>query len=409
MDLAAKQEHWQKLSLSNTCDYCDRHLQAIHNDVSTVCARCLSDRDIKLRTCSGCTLRRYCSTECQKNDWPQHRQMCLSSQQQHELRKLHGPHIDARHAAFERFSKKSRGIFSFPAVWGMGIGTESDVSQSHILLIYVNVEEHITTTSKPEFRFLFREAHIMTESNIVSLFQSRYKKPIQFEAAQTNCVRIWLVDDGLPVGLDVTNCVVECVNMQAIRRQVWPDMQCDWPQMMSRCLAEGRELPPDEVVYCTQADDQRVVDNQKWLKKNGENILMVGLVAMGVQKNPKKLATECFVIKIDVQEETMPSPRFRRSVRHATVQTLEEIKKLYHYDLSGYGSGRHLMIQSLLVDPPRNSMRCIIVDNGLPFAKSIQLIAMAPEHFTHNYLKLSKRKVLGSDWLSSLKKLVDEK
>ncbi|KAF9021910.1 hypothetical protein BDP27DRAFT_1353629, partial [Rhodocollybia butyracea] len=107
------------LSLSNTCDCCDRHLRAIHAETVSICARCLPADTISGR-----------SAECQRNDWPKHRQMCLSSRQQGELRKLHGPHIEARHEAFERFSKKYRLGISFPAAWGMGIGTDSDVSRT---------------------------------------------------------------------------------------------------------------------------------------------------------------------------------------------------------------------------------------------------------------------------------------
>ncbi|KAF9074767.1 hypothetical protein BDP27DRAFT_1316810 [Rhodocollybia butyracea] len=235
MELTAKQQ--QNLSLRNTCDYCDRHLRAVH--VGGVCARCLP-ADINLRTCSACTMMRYCSEECQDNDWPKHRQICSSSRRQNEVRRLYGPHIEARHEAFKRFSKKYRSGISFPAAWGMGIGTDSDVSQTHILLIYVDVEEHIDNNTNPEFRYLLREARITTESDIISLFQSCFTRPIQFELAQVNCVRIWLVDDGLPSLPDVAHFVVECLEMEVIRSRVYSTAQCDWLELIRRYFADGK-------------------------------------------------------------------------------------------------------------------------------------------------------------------------
>ena len=46
------------------------------------CAKCLKNerklliQEKKLRVCGRCAKVRYCSTECQKNDWPQHKTVC---------------------------------------------------------------------------------------------------------------------------------------------------------------------------------------------------------------------------------------------------------------------------------------------------------------------------------------------
>ena len=36
--------------------------------------------NIGTKLCGGCKLQRYCSLECQKNNWPEHRRMCKSHQ-----------------------------------------------------------------------------------------------------------------------------------------------------------------------------------------------------------------------------------------------------------------------------------------------------------------------------------------
>lgn len=50
--------------------------------VDTLCHRCFSEtKDGKaLQRCSGCKVLRYCSTTCQKTDWPAHRQECKALQ-----------------------------------------------------------------------------------------------------------------------------------------------------------------------------------------------------------------------------------------------------------------------------------------------------------------------------------------
>ncbi|KAJ6539733.1 hypothetical protein B0H19DRAFT_371039 [Mycena capillaripes] len=40
------------------------------------CYRCKKPGDPKLRTCARCRIARYCSPECQKNDWPLHKGNC---------------------------------------------------------------------------------------------------------------------------------------------------------------------------------------------------------------------------------------------------------------------------------------------------------------------------------------------
>ena len=36
----------------------------------------LMDRDVVVKTCNGCGYVRYCSKDCQRNDWPEHKQYC---------------------------------------------------------------------------------------------------------------------------------------------------------------------------------------------------------------------------------------------------------------------------------------------------------------------------------------------
>lgn len=45
--------------------------------VGRECLNCWkTEQDIKLYGCARCRIAKYCSTECQKEDWPKHKQVC---------------------------------------------------------------------------------------------------------------------------------------------------------------------------------------------------------------------------------------------------------------------------------------------------------------------------------------------
>ena len=50
-------------------------------DSEVVCARCLKKgKGTELRRCAGCKSFSYCNKDCQRLDWPSHRQLCKSIQ-----------------------------------------------------------------------------------------------------------------------------------------------------------------------------------------------------------------------------------------------------------------------------------------------------------------------------------------
>jgi MYND finger len=50
----------------------------------STCTRCSrpESSSLPLKTCSGCRSALYCSTECQRSDWSEHKKACLGSDQQ---------------------------------------------------------------------------------------------------------------------------------------------------------------------------------------------------------------------------------------------------------------------------------------------------------------------------------------
>ncbi len=47
-----------------------------HLIVEDICNTCLEDENVDLKTCSRCHLMKYCSVQCQREDFPGHKKDC---------------------------------------------------------------------------------------------------------------------------------------------------------------------------------------------------------------------------------------------------------------------------------------------------------------------------------------------
>jgi hypothetical protein len=51
-----------------------------HQQEKKTCRTCLKERKLEMQKCSRCKKAYYCSTTCQKEDWPKHKMTCTQSQ-----------------------------------------------------------------------------------------------------------------------------------------------------------------------------------------------------------------------------------------------------------------------------------------------------------------------------------------
>ncbi|KAJ6624593.1 hypothetical protein B0H10DRAFT_2006676 [Mycena sp. CBHHK59/15] len=226
---------------ANTCQDCDKHLRVVHSGTPR-CDHCLPDDVSQLKTCAS-HLARYCNTRCQKNNWEAHRAHCQNTTQIIQLSRMLGPAAEARHLSFVDWCKHSDKQFAPSALWALGAGTDTDRTGTHLFVIYINVEETISTVGKKCFKRWVRTAKCASEAEVTQECAPKYSSRWKVPPAMPFCARILLVDDGLPNVVDMFDQIVDEVDIVKIRSEVFPGMECDWLPLLEDSVAAGDQLP----------------------------------------------------------------------------------------------------------------------------------------------------------------------
>ncbi|KAJ6576072.1 hypothetical protein DFH09DRAFT_1150324 [Mycena vulgaris] len=385
---------------ANTCEHCDKHLRVIHYGTPR-CDRCLPDETTEMKTCA-CHLARYCNAECQKNDWEGHRVACRIARNNAQRSRLLG--VEARHLSFVEWSKHSREQFVLPAVWALGAGTDADRTATHIFVIYIDVDEEISTTSKPRFKRRIRTAKCASEAEVRQEFAARYSSEWKILDPMPLCARIFFVDDGLPYGLETVNQMAEQIGVVQLRSQIFPGMKCDWLALLEDSVAAGKPIPPSEYIYrpnrTRTVDGLRYAHTEKWKQTYAHHFAFAASSALDVPRHPTRIVTHCFVLYVDV-EEKRPGVFGKITVRNAKMASLTELRPLFHCD-TVYGWGPTDMKAVLLSQP--NALRTLIIDDSLPYGRNIQVVAMdmskvSNPHTFYPYFP---------DWFAGIKRIVEK-
>ncbi|KAJ7359395.1 hypothetical protein DFH08DRAFT_410339 [Mycena albidolilacea] len=384
---------------ANTCGNCDKHLRVIHY-VTPRCHRCLPDETTELKTCE-CHLVRYCNAECQKNDWEAHRVACRIARESTEYSRSLG--VEARHLSFVDWCKHSREQFVFPALWALGAGTDADRTATHLFIIYIDVDEEISTTDKPRFKRRIKTAKCASEAEVRQEFAARYSSEWKVLDAMPLCARIFLVDDGLPYGLELVDQMAEGIGITELRSQVFPDMKCDWLALLEDSVAAGESIPPVEYIYRPNStrtvDGLRQAHTEKWKASYGHHFAFAASSALDVPQHPNRIVTHCFVVHIDV-EEKQPGVFGKTTIRTAKMASLAELRPLFLCDVQGRGS---TYMKEILFSQP-NVLRTLIIDDSLPYGRNIQVVAA-------DMSKVSDPRTFYpyfSDWFARIKGIVEK-
>ncbi|KAF8192363.1 hypothetical protein K438DRAFT_2135592 [Mycena galopus ATCC 62051] len=387
---------------ANTCQNCDKHLRVVHSGTPR-CDRCLPDDVSELKTCA-CHLARYCvsylpvftiffashiwpkNAQCQKNNWEAHRAHCQNATNMNQLSRIFGPAVEARHLSFVDWCKHSKKQTAPAALWALGAGSDADRTGTHLFVIYLNSENTISTIDKTRFKRRIRTAKCASEDEMTQeCANSGWKVP----PAMPFCARILLVDDGLPNVVLRFDQIVEGFDAVRIRSEVFPGMECDWLPLLEDSVAAGDQLPIHRYLHrpgsTPAVNELRYKHTDRWKKSHADQFAMAASSALDIPRHPKR---------IDVEEER-EGVFGRHTVRSAKMLSLAELHPLFHGDA-------HIMKFALFPQP--NILRTVIVDDSLPFGRSIQVLAIDISK-TFNPRTLYP---YYSDWLTRLKRIVEQ-
>ncbi|KAJ7920310.1 hypothetical protein B0H13DRAFT_2319650 [Mycena leptocephala] len=369
---------------ANTCQDCDKHLRVVHSGTPR-CDRCLPDDVSQLKSCA-CHLARYCvsnlpvftiflasdvwpkNARCQKNNWEVHRARCKNATQIIQLSRMLGPAAEARHLSFVDWCKHSRNQFAPSALWALGAGTDADKTGTHLFVIYIDVEEIISTVGKTRFKRRVRTAKCASEAEVTQECGRKYS------------------NDGYPNIVNMFDQIAEEVDVVKIRSEVFPGMECDWLPLLEDSVAAGEQLPIHRYIH--RPGTTPAVNELRY------QFAMAASSALNLPRHPKRIVTHSLVLYIDIEEERQ-GVFGKHTVRSAKIMSLAELRSLFHGDA-------YIMKDKLFPQP--NILRTVIVDDSLPFGHNIQVLG----------IDMSKSPNPGtlypyySDWLTRLKSIVEQ-
>ncbi|KAK7033506.1 hypothetical protein VNI00_012727 [Paramarasmius palmivorus] len=335
----------------NSCNSCQRHPQHNHGDNGQVCERCFPSQDtIKLRICAACSTVKYCSTECQKKHWPAHKEACRTVQQSKKIRELLGSgYAEVRHEHLIQWTQAPQfyKAVSFPFSWALGVGTDTDLTETHVILVHVEVQERLTSDGKPNFIFTLKSATCISEEELRSSFEPRV---VEMEPRAGNSIRVWIEDESIARGIPWK--VGTYTNMSNLRTKIWPaPTQFKWFEHAQRVLA-GIQTDFVEGMYISENDETRAQDNIRWYNDNGEHIGRAGLLALEVKSKPSRASksvayfgwsimltfwgeTHCLAVYVRVDQQKTPEGEsvFRHTIERAEPMKMQEIEELFHCDV----------------------------------------------------------------------------
>ncbi|KAI0090082.1 hypothetical protein BDY19DRAFT_938332 [Irpex rosettiformis] len=135
----------------------------------TQCQMCGKDKEhfkIKLSVCTGCRIATYCSSKCQRDNWPAHKQLCLqrrkTNEQTADMDRTVKDHNPLTHplpseliAELRSFTQKFNPVIFQAGINIMHMGRHlwQDVWRELVLMIFLSRLPDIQENSRPWARF----------------------------------------------------------------------------------------------------------------------------------------------------------------------------------------------------------------------------------------------------------------
>ncbi|KAJ7077963.1 hypothetical protein C8R44DRAFT_992846 [Mycena epipterygia] len=252
-----------------------------------------------------------------------------------------GPAAEARHLSFVDWCKHSDKQFAPSALWALGAGTDADRTGTHLFVIYVDVEETISTAGKTRFKRRIRTAKCASEAEVTEECAHKYSSRWKVPPAMPLCARILLVDDGLPNIVNMFDHIAEGVDVVKIRSQVFPGIECDWLPLLEDSVAAGDPLPIHRYIHrpgsTPAVNELRYRHTDSWKLSHADQFAMAAASALNIPRHPQRIVTHSLVLHIDIEEEQQ-GVFGKHTVRSAKMMSLAELRPMFHDDAYMYCS-----------------------------------------------------------------------
>jgi hypothetical protein len=164
---------------------------------------------------------------------------------------------------------------------------------THLFIIYVDVDEEISTAGGPRFKRRIKTAKCASEAEVRQEFAARYSSKWKVLDAMPLCARIFLVDDGLPYGLEMVDQMAEGIGITELRSQVFPGMKCDWLALLEDSVAAGEPIPFVEYIYRPNStrtvDGLRHAHTERWKASYAHHFAFAASSALDVPQHPNRI------------------------------------------------------------------------------------------------------------------------
>ncbi|KAJ6491179.1 hypothetical protein C8R45DRAFT_1073731 [Mycena sanguinolenta] len=182
---------------------------------------------------------------------------------------------EARHLSFVDWCKHSKTQFASSALWALGASTNADRTGTHLFVIYIDVEERISTVGKTRFKRWVRTAKCASEAEVTQECAPKYSSSWEIPPAVPLCARILLVDDGLPNVLDIFDSIAEEVDV------------------VKDSVAAGDQLPIHRYIHrpgSTPAVNKvRYRHTERWKLSHADQFAMAASSALDIPRHPQRI------------------------------------------------------------------------------------------------------------------------
>ncbi|KAF8154501.1 hypothetical protein B0H34DRAFT_716748 [Crassisporium funariophilum] len=242
------------------CENCFMHVESVHCKEAT--KNCNNRHTPSLLTCARCKEVRYCSRECQRAQWHEHKMPCQTQATIIWTLKLLGPDIEQAFNSFVKFCKSISGLLEKPAISALELQKGRSRVNTNVFLLTIKGKE----TRFPSSRKLGRGCYTFKIESAQGVTMQEMHRLLDYRAGplatpdvtertmahRPGLLRIFVLETSgrLPIPLDGYTLPTDISNWPSdYHKQYDPDWQKNFLELI------GQSLDDPNLQYEGVADD----------------------------------------------------------------------------------------------------------------------------------------------------------